>query len=158
MYNWQPTFGRIIVFTLLMVIMCGCNPVDSRNIDLVNQYYSALMSGDSSIAENILSRNFTKINNGNSEEPVGPGVLNKSIRNHQRRNSEYAYIIEEIFADEKFVAVRWRWKSINIKTGSPKVMDIPGLAIFQIVSGKIEQQWQSFDMAMFERQLFSENE
>ncbi len=144
----------ILSLVIILVFMLSCNTEESQNIDLVNQYYSALINGDSSRAKNILSTNFTKINNGNSEEPIGPKVLHKSIRNHQRRNSEYTYIIEEIFADEDFVAVRWRWKSINIKTGSPRTMDIPGLAIFRIDSGKIEKQWQSFDMAMFEKQLF----
>jgi len=144
----------ILSLVIIFLIMLSCNTEDSRNIDLVNQYYNALINGDSSIAETILSTNFTKINNGNSEEPIGHKVLHKSIRNHQRRNSEYTYIIEEIFADRNFVAVRWRWKSINIKTGSPRTMDIPGLAIFRIESSKIEKQWQSFDMAMFEKQLY----
>jgi len=133
--------------------MFQCSPENSQNIDIVNQYYKALINGDSSKAEMILSADFTKINNGNQEEPTGPKVLHKSIRNHQKRNSEYTYIIEEIFSDQDFVAVRWRWKSINIKTGTPRNMDIPGQAIFRIDSGKISRQWQSFDMAMFMRQL-----
>ncbi len=147
----------ILSLVILVALNFSCSPDDSRNINLVHKYYNALMSGDSSISKTILSANFTKINNGNPEEPIGPKVLHKSIRNHQRRNSEYTYIIEEIFADGDFVAVRWRWKSINIKTGFPRTMDIPGLAIFRIDSGKIEKQWQSFDMAMFERQLFGDN-
>ena len=148
----------ILSLVILVVLEFRCSTDDSRNTELVHQYYNVLMSGDSSIAKTILSANFTKINNGKPEEPIGPKVLHKSIRNHQRRNSEYRYIIEEIFADGDFVAVRWRWKSINIKTGSPRTMDIPGLAIFRIESGKIEKQWQSFDMAMFERQLLSDDQ
>jgi len=144
----------ILLLLILVVLGSSCITEKSQNIEIVHQYYNALISGDSSIAKTILSADFTKINNGKPEEPVGPKMLHKSIRNHQRRNSEYKYIIEEYFADENFVAIRWRWKSINIKTGSPRKMDIPGLAIFKIDSGKIEKQWQSFDMAMFEKQLF----
>ena len=150
-------FPFLIFSTVLMLaLQFSCSTDDSQNIELVNQYYNALMSGDSSIANTILSGNFVKINNGKPEEPIGPKVLHKSIRNHQRRNSEYAYIIEEIFADGDFVAVRWRWNSINIKTGSPRKMDIPGLAIFRINSNRIEKQWQSFDMAMFNKQLLGD--
>jgi predicted SnoaL-like aldol condensation-catalyzing enzyme len=158
MKNSYSTALPTIVIVFLVLILFGCSSEDSQNVDLVNQYYQALMSGDSSKAEMILSASFTKINNGNQEEPTGPKVLHKSIRNHQRRNSEYAYIIEEIFSDEDFVAVRWRWKSINIKTGIPRSMDIPGLAIFRIDSGKIAKQWQSFDMAMFNEQLNADDQ
>lgn len=139
---------------ILVIFVHSCGNNESQNIEIVNKYYNALMSGDSSIAITILSDNFTKINNGSTEEPIGPMVLHKSIRNHKNRNSEYKYIIEEIFAEGEFVAVRWRWNAVNIKTGIPRKMDIPGLAIFQIHSGKIKKQWQSFDMAMFEKQLF----
>ncbi|MFH1851586.1 MAG: nuclear transport factor 2 family protein [Candidatus Neomarinimicrobiota bacterium] len=153
MNNKTSNFIKIIIILAVVVMMINCSSEKSQNIDLVNQYYFAMMNGDSSIAESILSSSFTKINNGNREKVIGPEVLHKSIRDHQSRNSEYAYILEEIFSDKQFVAVRWRWKSINIKTGTPREMDIPGLAIFRIDSGKIATQWQSFDMVMFEKQL-----
>lgn len=142
-----------IFFISLIVTIFACSTVESDNIILTKKYYEALNQKNESLCEEIVTEDFKKINNGNTEEETGPAVLLKAIKTHSTNNLEYKYTVEDIFASENRVGVRWRWNSINVKTGEPKPINITAMSVFEIEGGKISRLYQAFDMGDFQRQL-----
>jgi predicted ester cyclase len=127
--------------------------VQDDNIELVNKYFDALNNKNIELCDSIVTTDFKKSSNGKTEDEIGPAVLKKAIKMHSTNNSEYKYNIEDIFASEEMVGVRWRWNSINIKTGEPKPINITAISVFEIKENKISRLWQAFDMGDFNRQL-----
>ncbi len=142
----------LFISTILLTIT-ACKNIEDDNIELVKKYYEALNTKNNSLCDSIVTVNFKKSSNGNPEDGMGPEVLKNAIKYHSQNNSEYKYAVEDIFASENRVGVRWRWNSINIKTGQPKPINITAMSVFEIVDGKISRLWQAFDMGDFQRQL-----
>jgi len=139
---------------IALCLTCAtCNAQSVENIQLAEQYFEALNNKNVALCDNIVTVDFTKSSNGKIEDEIGPDVLKNAIKYHSKNNSEYKYTIEDIFASEQRVGVRWRWNSINIKTGAPKPININAMSVFEISDNKISRLWQAFDMGDFNRQL-----
>ena len=138
----------------MLVFSCKTNESNNQNnIQVVKDYYEAVNTGGVSKAKDLVTENFTKINNDNKFDETGLALFVNSIKNHQRDNKEYEFIIEDIFGGNDRVSVRWRWESINIKSGIEKKVLSQGIAIFQLKNGKIDKLWQGFDLLGFTKQL-----
>jgi len=142
----------LFIITLFLTLS-ACNTVEDDNIELVKKYFDALNNKNVELCDSIVNKDFKKSSNGKTEDETGSAVLLKAIKMHSNNNSEYKYTVEDIFATEKRVGVRWRWNSINIKTGVPKPINITAMSIFEIKGDKIFRLWQAFDMGDFQRQL-----
>ncbi len=142
-----------LVFIALYLTCTACNNVQDDNIELVSKYFDALNNKNKSLCDSIVTADFRKASNGKPEDGTGPEVLKNAIKYHSKNNSEYKYTVEDIFASGERVGVRWRWNSINIKTGEPKPINITAISIFEIKGNKISRLWQAFDMGDFKRQL-----
>ena len=149
--------GKYYLGGLSLIAICltciTCNAQSVENIQLAEQYFEALNNKNLALCDSIVTADFTKSSNGRIENGTGPEVLKNAIKNHSKNNSEYQYTVEDIFASDRRVGVRWRWKSINIKTGEPKPINITAMSIFEISDSKISRLWQAFDMAAFNGQL-----
>jgi len=142
----------LIIFVL--VVSCtGNDSCDQNNIELVKKYYKAVNSGNVGNPNEIVTESFTKINNDKKFDETGIQLFVNSIRNHQRDNKEYKFIIIDIFGNNDKVSVRWTWESINIKSGTEKRVVSQGIAIFEIKNHKINKLWQVFDLLGFTKQL-----
>ena len=142
----------LIIFVL--VVSCyGNDSCDQNNIELVKKYYKAVNSGNVSNPNEIVTESFTKINNDKKFDETGIQLFVNSIRNHQRDNKEYKFIINDIFGNNDKVSVRWTWESINIKSDTEKRVVSQGIAIFEIKNHKINKLWQVFDLLDFTKQL-----
>lgn len=142
-----------IFIITIFIIISACNKFEDNNIELAKKYYEALNTKNNSLCDSIVTDDFKKSSNGKLEDGIGSEVLKNAIKYHSQNNLEYKYTIEDIFASETRVGVRWRWNSVNIKTGKPKSIDITALSVFEIKEGKISRLWQAFDMKEFSRQL-----
>ncbi len=142
---------------LTLIALCltctTCNAQSVENIQLAEQYFEALNNKNVTLCDSIVTADFTKSSNGKIEDGTGPEVLKNTIKYHSKNNSEYKYTVEDIFASDQRVGVRWRWKSINIKTGEPKPINITAMSVFEISDNKISRLWQAFDMGDFNGQL-----
>lgn len=147
-----------IVFAVFIVTLhLGCANRFSRGHDhkrLVRLYFEeGINQGNVNVADEILASNFVKYNNGAKSEEVGPDVLKQAITSHITNNTEYKFHIEDLLAEGDKVAVRWQWRSINVKYGKPKEVISQGISIFYFEDGKIEELWQAFDVWTFNKQL-----
>jgi len=139
---------------IALCLTCAtCNAQSVENIQLVEQYFKALNNKDTTLCDSIVTTDFTKSSNGHIEDGTGSKVLKNAIKYHSANNSEYKYTVEDIFASDQRVGVRWRWKSTNIKTGEPRPINITAMSIFEISDNKISRLWQAFDMRDFNEQL-----
>ncbi|MFC2103262.1 nuclear transport factor 2 family protein [Bacteroidota bacterium] len=138
---------------ILFLTFTACSTLRDDNIELVKNYFEALNTKNEALCDRIVTADFKKSSNGKTEEETGPAVLIKAIKIHSTNNSEYKYTIEDIFASKERVGVRWRWNSINIKTGEPKPINIAAMSVFEIKGDKIFRLWQAFDLEDFNRQL-----
>jgi steroid delta-isomerase-like uncharacterized protein len=141
----------IFLISTLLLVSCANNKHD--HIALVQHYYAALKAADTTAVETFLAPDFIKHNNEDTATLRGPAEFIASVRRNKANNTEYGFLVEDIFAEDNKVAVRWTWKSVNIKYGAAKPMEVPGLAIFHIELGRISELWQTFDMVGYNRQL-----
>jgi predicted SnoaL-like aldol condensation-catalyzing enzyme len=154
---------KVILFTVLIVLLFalilhfGCANRFSQvneNKNVVRRYFEeGINQGNVKVADEILTSNFVKYNNGTKSEEVGPEVLKQAISSHIRNNTEYEFLIEDLIAEGDKVAVRWRWRSTNVKYGEPKEVTSQGISIFHFNDGKIGELWQTFDVWGFNKQL-----
>lgn len=136
--------------------MISCNSdknAEETNLALVKNYFKAINSGDTLSVDNLVSANFTKINNDKLSDKKGYILFKESIKSHIKNNKVYKFIIEDIIAGNNKVTVRWQWESINIKPGGEKPVISKGISIFEIQEGKIDKLWQAFDLLGFNNQL-----
>lgn len=141
---------------IIILLVTSCKPEvknNQRNIELVEKYYSAVNSGDMTSASKIVTEDFSKVNNDKRSELIGSALMVKSIEDHIKNNKVYKFIIEDIFASENKVAVRWKWESINIKQGTEKPVISQGISVFEIKNKKINKLLQAFDLLGFTKQL-----
>lgn len=141
----------LLLITTLLLVSCTDNT--GEHTALVLRYYAALKSADTSAVETMVTPEFTKHNNEQTATLIGPAEFNESVRRNRANNTVYGFTVEDIFVKGNKVAVRWTWKSVNIKYGSERPVEVPGLAIFHLDQGRISELWQTFDMASYNRQL-----
>jgi len=142
----------LLLITTLLLVSCADNT--SEHTALVLRYYAALKGADTTAVETMIAPAFTKHNNEQTATLRGPAEFNESVRRNRANNTVYGFTVEDIFVEGDKVAVRWTWKSVNIKYGEEKPVEVPGLAIFHIdQGGRIAELWQTFDMASYNRQL-----
>jgi ketosteroid isomerase-like protein len=138
-------------------LLTSCEIPNSRtegNVSLVRSYFEdGINRGDTAVADALLTADFVKYNNGMKTSGMGPSVLKDAIESHKKNNADYRFTVEDIFADGDKVAVRWQWRSTNIKYGAPKEVTSHGISIFTIREGKIAELWQAFDLLSFNKQL-----
>lgn len=146
---------KLLMLSLLFIVL-SCNSDSSKeeaNVELVKKYYNAVNNKDTSSVNNLVSANFTKINNDKVADKKGPTLLSDSIKDHIANNKEYQFIIDDIYSKKNKVTVRWRWESINIKYGNEKRVTSQGISVFEINNEKINVLWQAFDLLGFNKQL-----
>lgn len=147
---------KIMVFVFVGCLSAKCKYLansQDENINKVKSYYLKVNKSDTLNLGVIVSNDFIKINNDKIFDKTGVELLKESIINHKQSNSEYEFVINDIFSERNKVAVRWTWKSINIKSGVEKPVISKGISIFEIENGKIVKLWQSFDLLSFTKQL-----
>ena len=143
---------------LILILFFSCKSIDEFNqkdIRVVKEYYKAVNTGDISNANDIVTKDFTKINNDKKFDETGIDLFVNSILNHKKDNKEYKFIIEDIFGSNDKVSVRWSWESINIKSGTEKKVISQGIAIFELKNNKIDKLWQGCDLLGLTKQLSS---
>lgn len=140
---------RIFLFlSIIPFLFLGCSEKSNlENVELVKKFFEeAHNKQNPEIADQILSDNFIKYNNGKAANGKGPQVLKDAIKMHIKNNSSYKFKVLETVAENNSVAVKWKFESINITTGKDVKMEADGMAIFYFTEGKIEKLWQTFDL------------
>ena len=146
---------KLLMFIIgIIVISCNSSPThEDGNVLVVRKYYNAVNGKNASSADQLVTENYTKINNDKLADKNGPALLSQSIKEHIRNNKDYRFIIEDIYSYKDKVTVRWRWESINIQYGKERKVTSQGISIFKIRDDKIDTLWQAFDILGFNKQL-----
>lgn len=141
-------------FAVFILAACGSGLDTGQNSEVVRRYFEeAINQGNMDIADHLVATNFVKHNNDITSVVTGPELLRTAIRTHKENNTDYRFVIQDIYATNDKVTVRWIWHSTNIKYGTPREVISQGISIFRLEDGKISELWQAFDIQGFNKQL-----